>query len=393
MRTGQWARVLGAIALAATVAAALPAPVKAQMPGVDDDTIRIGMHTSQSGPISVFGLTYEMVARLVFDEVNAAGGVNGRKIELIVEDDRGDPGAGVAAVTKLIDRDGVALIYGGPYTPVALAVFPRVIDRGMIYWSPAASTPTLTEPFKRLTFQAQMTLDDQAIPVAKLTASMEPQTIAFIRENNEYGTITHDAAVEELAKHGLEIAVEETIDSAAVNATAQIAKIKEAGADVVLHGGTPKALSHIIREAYKQGLEAPIVSFGGGSSDAIFDLVTSEAPIEYYAVSPLACQLGDPCTEEFLAKWNAKYPDTKPLVWTAQGYAATKLFVEGLKQAGRDLSQDGLIETFETMPPFSTPEIPYPMKFTSESHRAIHGGYLDGFKDGAHYFFGDTLKK
>jgi branched-chain amino acid transport system substrate-binding protein len=366
-------------------------PANAEMQGVDDNSIKIGMHTSQSGPISVFGLTYENVARLVFDEVNAAGGINGRTIDLIVEDDRGDPGAGVAAVTKLLDRDGVALIYGGPYTPVALAVFPRVVDRDTIYWSPAASTPTLTDPFNRLTFQAQMTLDDQAIPVAKLAASMSPTKIAFIRENNEYGSITHDAVVDELAKHDLKIDVEETIDPGAVGATAQIAKIKESGADVVLHGGTPKALSLIIREAHKQGLSAPIISFGGGSSNAIFELVTTEAPIEYYSVSPLACELGDTCTKEFLDKWTAKYPNDSPLVWTAQGYAAAKLFVEGLRRAGPDLTEEGLIEAFETMPEFSTPEIPYPMKFTDTNHRAVHGGYLDGFKDGKHYFFGDSL--
>ncbi len=363
----------------------------AEMQGVSDDAIKIGMHTSQSGPIAVFGLTYERVARLVFDEVNAAGGINGRKIDLIVEDDRGDPGAGVAAATKLLDRDEVALIYGGPYTPVALAVFPRVIDRGVIYWSPAASTPTLTDPFRKLTFQAQMTLDDQAIPVAKLAASFSPSKIAFVRENNEYGTITHEAVVAELAKYDLKIDVEETIDPGAVSAVAQIAKIKEAGADVVLHGGTPKALSHIIREAHKQGLTAPMISFGGGSSDAIFELVSSEAPIEYYAVSPLACQLGDACTAEFMEKWTARYPDQKPLVWTAQGYAAAKLFVEGLRQAGRDLTQEGLIAAFETMPEFSTSEIPYPMKFKPDNHRAINGGYLDGFKNGEHYFFGDSI--
>ena len=109
-------------------------------------------------------------------------------------------------------------------------------------------------------------------------------------------------------------------------------------------------------------------------------------------VSPLACALGDPCTKEFLDKWNAKYPNDKPLVWTAQGYAAAKLFVEGLRQAGKDLTQDGIIKAFETMPPFTSPEIPYPMKFTADNHRAIHGGFLDGFKDGKHVFFGDEVK-
>lgn len=74
-------------------------------PGVTKDAIRIGMHTSLTGPIAVFGLAYARSAQLVFDDVNAQGGVNGRHIDLIIEDDRGDPGAGVAAVNKLLDRD------------------------------------------------------------------------------------------------------------------------------------------------------------------------------------------------------------------------------------------------------------------------------------------------
>lgn len=361
--------------------------------GVSDKTVKIGMHSSLTGRIAVFGLTYYRAAKILFDQVNAAGGINGRKIEFIIEDDRGDPASGVAAITKLIDRDKVFLIYGGPYTPIAMAVFPRVIEKGLVYWSPASSTPLLTEPFHRMVFQAQLTLDDQSIPVVKLAASMKPTKIAFIRENNEYGNITHDATVAELKKHGLKIAVEETIEPNALSATAQVSKIKGQGCDVILHGGTPKALAFIIREIYKQGVKAPLISFGGGSSAAIFELVATEAPIEYYAVSPLACPLGDPCTEEFMKQWNVHYPNSKPLVWTAQAYAATEFFIEGLRQVGRDLTPENLMQTFETMPPFKSPVIPYPMKFAADNHRAIHGGYLDGFKDGRHYFFGDELKK
>jgi branched-chain amino acid transport system substrate-binding protein len=360
--------------------------------GVTDTTIKIGMHTSQTGPVAVFGLAYERAARLVFDKVNAAGGVNGRKIELIVEDDRGDAGAGVAAVTKLIDRDQVALIYGGPFTPVALAAFPKAIEKGIIYWSPAASTPLLTDPLKRLVFQAQMTLDDQAIPVAKLVASMKPKKIAFIRENNEYGTITRDATIAELKKHNLKIDIDEPIEPNALSATAQILKIKGEGADAIIYGGTPKPLAFVIREMTKQALGAPLVSFGGGSSAAIFELVTGEAPIEFYAVSPLACPLEDPCNAEFMQEWKQKYPKDAPIVWAAQGYASTQFFVEGLKQTGRQISTEKLITTFEQMPAFKTPIIPYPLKFTATNHRAIHGGYLDGFKGGKHYFFGDEKK-
>jgi branched-chain amino acid transport system substrate-binding protein len=361
--------------------------------GVSDDSITIGMHSSLSGPVAVFGLAYQRATQMVFDEVNAAGGVNGRKLNLIVEDDRGDPGAGVAATIKLMNRDEAFLIYGGPYTPVALAAYPKVVGNDMIYWSPASSTPGLTDPFNRLIFQAQLTLDDQAIPVTKLAASMKPKKIAFIGERSEYGTITLEATKNELEKLGLKLALELTIEPDALSATAQIAQIKEAGADLIIHGGTPKALAFIIRELYKQDAKVPLISFGGGSSSAIFELVKGEAPIEYSAVSPLACQLGGECTTEFMQKWKAAYGDEAPIVWAAQGYAAAKFFVAGLKAAGKDLTQDGVIQAFETMPPFETPEMPYPFKFTAESHRAVHGGFLEGYKDGKQYFFGDALQK
>ena len=382
-----------AAAILCTVGLVLGAvPASAQVQGVTKDSIKIGMHNSLTGPIAVFGLTYERVARLLVDKANAQGGINGRKIDLIVEDDRGDPGGGVAAVTKLIDRDKVFLVLGGAYTPVALATFPRVIERDLIYWSPSSSAPLLSKPLKKLTFQAQLPLDDHGHIVAKLVASMKPKKIGFIGENNEFGKLTHDSSVEALEKKQLKIDVDETIEPNASSATAQISKFKTAGVDVIIHGGTPRALAFIIREIYKQGVKAPLVSFGPGSAASIFELVEGEAPIEYYALSPLACQLTGPCAAEFNKAWKEKFPNDPPLVWTAQGYAAMQMFLEGLRRAGPDLTSAKLIETFETMPEFKSPLIPYPMKFTTTSHSGTHGGFLDGFKNGKHYFFGDEIK-
>lgn len=365
---------------------------RADEQGITKDRIRIGMHSSLTGPVAVFGLAYARSAKLVFDQANADGGVNGRKIDLTVEDDKGNPAAGVAAVTKLLERDGSFLIYGGPFTPVTLATFGRVIERGRIYWSVGSATPRLTEPFNRLTFQGNETLDDQAGPVARLVASMKPKRVAFIRQNDEYGTITHDAALKELPKYGLKIDDEESIEPTAVSASAQILRAKSSGAEVIIFGGTPKAADAIIREIYKNGLNAPLVSFGGGNANALFDLVTGDAPIEYYAASALACPLDAPCTAEFLKAWKAAYPNDAPISWAAHGYAASKMFVQGLKDTGPDLTTDKLVSTFEQMPPYPSPILPFPIKFTPESHRGIHGAFFDGFKDGKHHFFGDELK-
>jgi branched-chain amino acid transport system substrate-binding protein len=361
--------------------------------GVTDDSIEIGMHSSMTGAASAFGVAYAHVAQIVFDKINEQGGINGRKIHLIVEDDRSDAGAGVAAVTKLLNRDKVFLVIGGNYTPVAVAVMNRVIDRDMIYWSASSSTPILTNPFHRLTFQAQVSNGAQAVSATKLALSMNPKKIAFIGENNEYGRIIHDATAAELKKKGIEIASDQTIEVNTTSAASHVLKIKQSGADLLIYGGTPGPLSFILREIYSQGLKIPVVSFAGGATQAIFDLVTSEAPVEYYAVSPIACRLTDPCAAEFMKEWKAHYPNEAPLVFGAHGYAVFGLFAEGLKQAGKDLTTDSLVSAFETMPPYKTPLAAYPLKFTSDDHRAMHGAFLTGFKNGKQYFFGDEVKK
>lgn len=383
---------LVAPALALALALAACAPGAAQVTGVTNDTIKIGGSLPLSGPAAVYGRAYQRAAAIVFDEVNAAGGINNRKLEVIWEDDGGDPGKAVASLKKLIERDKVFAIYGGVFTPTVLAAYPVAQEAKVIYWSPGASTPQLTRPFNRYTFQAQLTLDDQAIPVSKLVASMKPKKIGFVRNNDQYGQTTHDATVEQLKQRGLGIAVDETIEPAAVSATSQVGNLKAQNVDVVIFGGTEKPLTALIREMHKQGLQAPLVSFGGGSTPAIDQLVETEAPIEFYSVTPLACPLTDPCSSEFMQKFRAKFPNEEPLVWDAQGWVAAKAFVEGLKRAGRDLNQEKAIEAWETMPPVSAPTVPYPVQFSKDDHRGVKGGYLYGFKGGKLYFFGDELK-
>ena len=382
---------LALLALPFVVTGCIPGAAS-QVNGVTNDTITIGSHLPLSGPAAVYGRSYQRSGQMIFDDVNASGGINGRKINVVWDDDGGDPGKSVASVKKLIERDKVFLIYGGPFTPAVMAAYPVAEEANVIYWSPGASTPQLTRPFNKYVFQAQLTLDDQAIPVAKLVASIGPKKIGFVRENDQYGETTHGATVDQLGKRGRSIAVDQTIEADAVNATSQVGALKEQGVDVVIFGGTEKPLTALIREAYKQGLTAPIVSFGGGSTPAIDQLVESEAPVDFYSVTPIACQLSDPCAAEFMQKFQAKFPGEQPLVWDAQGWVAAKAFVEGLKRAGRDLTPDRAIDAWETMPPVSDPIVPYPIQFSKGDHRGVKGGFLYGIRGGKLSFFGDELK-
>src|SRR3954453_13891627 len=106
---------------AAAIVAAVTAPASAQQPGVTADSIKIGSFGALTGPGYLYGKLPMEGVEVVFDEVNAAGGIHGRKLQLVREDDRGDPAAAIAAVQKLVHQDQVFALIGGGCSNATLA--------------------------------------------------------------------------------------------------------------------------------------------------------------------------------------------------------------------------------------------------------------------------------
>jgi branched-chain amino acid transport system substrate-binding protein len=360
----------------------------------EEETLTIGSVVPLSGTAAAYGEAYKRSADLAIEEINEAGGVQGRQVELVIEDDGSDPAQGVAAVRRLIQREGVNVIFGGTYTPPTLAEFNAAIKSNVIFWSPGSSAPELTEPFQRLVFQANLTLDDSALPVAQLVASMEPDSVGFVQQTDAYGDLTHENFVRFAEEEGLEPpAVVESMAGDASSAVAQVSALKEADVDVVVLGVTAGPIAAVLKEAYAQGMNIPFVAFGGGAAPAIDQLVSSEAPLDYYAVTPLACTLQDECASEFVEKFKDAFPDVEPLVYDAQGYVATKVFLEGLQQADDLTDIDSMISAWEDLEPYESELLPYPIDFTEDDHRGTRNSFLYGYRDGELSFFGNDLNE
>lgn len=358
-----------------------------------DDAIKIGVVFPLSGTAAPYGEAYQRAAEMAFAEVNAGGGVDGRKVEVVSADDASDPARGASAVRRLIQRDGVHAIFGGTYTPPTLAEAQTARQAKIVFYSPGSSAPQLSEEFSKYVFQANFTLDDSALPVAELVASMTPKPIriGFVKQNDAYGDITLDNAEQQLAKHGLEITETQTIGAEAANANAQVSALREADVQVVILGATTGPISQVVKEAYAAGLRVPFVSFGGGAGPAIDQIVSGEAPVPYYAITPLACDITGPCAKEFRARFAEKFPGVEPGPYDAQGYVAAKAFVEGLRAAEDPTDTDSLIAALEQAKPVTSKLTPYPIEFSAENHRGTKNSFLYGYRDGKLAFIGNRL--
>jgi branched-chain amino acid transport system substrate-binding protein len=353
----------------------------------DNGAIKVGVVFSQTGELAGFGQGYLNATKLVFDKVNADGGINGHKIDYTVVDDASDPGTGVSVARKLISSDGIKLIYGTEYDPVSLAIANVTQSQGALFVSPAASSPDLTTPVKPLVFNVLPDADVQNGAIVPFLSSMHATRIGAIVETSGFGT-QHNTALKSSLTGGAKVVSEETISPTATDASSQILAMQKAHVDaIVWEGASITAAVAIIQAANKYGEHAPIVTFGAGTSPATDQLLT-RVPIEYYSVTPLACSLQDPCAKGFMSAYSAKYND-QPSVWTAQGYAAAESFVQALKNSS-SYSPTDVAKALESTN-FSTPLLPAPVKFTSTNHEGGNVMYLQGYKEKKLYFFGTDI--
>lgn len=356
------------------------------------EPIRIGSVFPFSGAAATYGEAYRRATEMAVAEANDEGGINGRKLEFIFEDDASDPAQGVAAVRRLIQRENVSAIFGGTYTPPTLAEFKAATDAGVVFFSPGTSAPQLTEPPKELVFQTNMTQDDYAKPMAKLTASMQPQRVGVVKQPDSYGDLVFENFEKQFREQSSADIVEvQSMEADATSAASQVSALKDANVDVVVLGLTTTPTLALLKEAYESGLDVPFIASGGGADPAIQEVVSSEAPLEYYAVTPLACTLEAPCAEDFMKRFRERYPSAEPLVYDAQGYVSAKVFIEGLREAKDPTDPDSLVQALETMPPYKSELLSYPMDFTENNHRGIRNAFLFGYQDGKLYFFGNDV--
>jgi branched-chain amino acid transport system substrate-binding protein len=326
-------------------------PARAET-GVTKDTIKIGMFGPLTGPVSIFGYPINDGSIAIYKEVNDQGGIYGRKIEVIDEDDGCDPAKSRAAIKKLIDRDEVFLLHGGSCSAAVFAARDIFIEEEVPFMTMSATMDKISIPTSHFIFTAVPTGSVDGASMARFVASIpEVKKVAMVHHTDEWAAAKVDAIRKVIKERNLDLVADEVMDRNATDATAQVLKIKDAKPDVTFFVTYPGESAVFLRDAHKYGLEGPFV--GSNSVTDLDDLATRSGGLDViknvYAGAYLKGPVDSPEMKPYADLVRKYFPNDKIQSLPFYGMAGAYAIVAALKKAGPDLTREKFIAALESL--------------------------------------------
>jgi branched-chain amino acid transport system substrate-binding protein len=244
-------------------AAAAALLTAATLAGADQkEPLRIGALLAVTGPASFLGAPEARTLEMLVQELNAQGGVDGRKIELVVKDTGGDPAKAVSFAKQLMEEDRVFAIVGPATSGETLAIKP-IVEEGKTLLLSCAAAEVIVNPIAPHVFKVAPKDSYAAEMIFRRMKKMGVKRVGFLSSNTGFGKAGKEQ-VEKLAPaHGIEIAVSEVYDKAATDLTAEVTKLKAANVQAVLNWSIEPAQAIVIKNARQIGLAVPIFQSHG----------------------------------------------------------------------------------------------------------------------------------
>ncbi len=317
------------ILVAATAALlAVSVPLGASAAG----TIKFGVAGAHSGDLASYGIPSVNAAKIVIDKVNAAGGINGEKVEMLVEDDVCKPEVATATATKLVS-EGVDVVLGHICSGATKAALPIYKNAKVLVMSPSATNPALTESGEYPNFFRTIAPDDaQAqLDVDFVLNKLHFTKIAVIHDKGDYGKGFAEFAKKYLEDSGkAKVVLFEGVTPGAVDYSAIVNKIKRTGAQAVIFGGYHPEASKIIGQMRRKRMKTAFVS-DDGVKDATFIKVAGKYAEGAYASGPKDTSK-NPLAIQAVAEHKAKF-GTDPGAFYANAYSATLAMLNAIEKA------------------------------------------------------------
>ena len=324
---------------------------QAQSQGVSKDEILVGSILGLSGPLAAFGKATRQGMVLRVEEANEQGGVHGRKIKLMVEDDGYDPKKAVLAAQKLVNQDKIFIMAGHIGTAQNNAAMPIQFEKNVVNFLPVTAAREMYEPLNRLKYSFAVTYYDQMRTwLPKMVKDKGAKKVCTIYQDDEFGLEVMRGAEAGLKTMNMEFAEKTSYKRGATDFSSQVAKMKGAGCDLVVLGTIIRETIGTIGEARKTGFSPVffgssasytwlIPKLGGKAMDGLISTMGAQHPYLDEASQPLRF-------------WATKYKtrfNEDPDVFAVYGYTILDAFVKGAAKAGPNLSTDSFIKAMDTM--------------------------------------------
>jgi len=373
------------LAIILAVCAALGSP--AGRPDVARPPILIGVSNAQSGPSGFLGRHLLAGSRAYFDQVNRAGGIHGRKVELVVKDDRYEPEPAVQNTYELINRHHVFFLFDYVGTPTLTRILPL-----LRYYQPetiinvapfTGAEPQRRPPYDRFVFNIRASYFDETKALVSYLHAHGARKIGFLGQADAYGKSGEIGVREALSDRGLKISGITTYrrnESFHTNMVEQVSILRDAGADAVIAVGVYGPCAAFVRDARVSGWDAPIafVSFAG--ADALLQILagnSKEAGMDLTGnliasqVVPSPDQVQYPLVERF--QKSAPLEDRGFI--SLEGWLNAAVAVEALTRMGSDESRSGFVRAMESLGGWD-PGMGFRLEFSRERHQATHRVWL-----------------
>ena len=248
------------LALILIPAATLPASAQQAEP------IKIGVIQPLSGPVAASGNYVRMGAEIARDWINARGGVLGRPVQLLIEDNKSDPKEAATAAEKLIVRDKVPVIMGAWGSSMTLAAMPKLEEYGVPMVVETSSAATITKRGNPWVFRISPPSEMEAVGLEKYLKDLGIKRADFLAVNTDWGRGAVAAFGEILKRSGAGVGVTEFMDQAATDMNAQITKIKADSGDTLFLTTSVEQITLVLKQAQEQRLSMKVITTGGSSS-------------------------------------------------------------------------------------------------------------------------------
>ena len=305
------------------------------------DTIKVGVMGPLSGNVSVYGQAVVNGATLYLKQVNANGGINGKQIELIVEDDAGDPRTASLAAQKLASAGVMAVI--GTYGSAVTEASQNIIDEAEIMQIATGSTSVrLTEKGLPLFFRTCPRDDEQGRVASKVIAAKGFKKVAILHDNSSYAKGLAEEAQKGLKDAGVPVVFYDALTPSERDYTAILTKLKAADPDLIFFTGYYPEAGMLLRQKKEMHWDVPMMGGDAANNTDLVKIAGKDAAKGYFFISPPSAHDFDtPEAKDFFSRYKAQYNSLPSSVWSVLAGDAFKVIVAAL-QAGTDANPEAV---------------------------------------------------
>ncbi|GJD86635.1 Leucine-, isoleucine-, valine-, threonine-, and alanine-binding protein [Methylobacterium hispanicum] len=308
--------------------------------GARADAIRIGVNEPLTGPFAASGTYVVNGARIAADEINARGGVLGKKIELVVEDNKSNPTEAAAVAEKLITSDKTPVLMGAWGSSLTLAVMPKLADYEVPMLVETSSSGKITTSGNPFVFRISPPSALEAETFAPMVAKLGMKKVDFLVLNNDFGRGAATDFGKMLKDKGVQVGLVEIMDQGAQDMSAQLAKLKASDSDTIMVTSAVDQLVLLFKQMAALGLKKRVITTGGSQNpDQIIAQAGSAADGTMHLTTFLPWipeKTPDPkATETFIAEWKRRGYEFAGVTESFRGYDGIRAIAHAIERAGK----------------------------------------------------------